>query len=166
MTSGRLGKQPTYTFGNGDTVEIRPLTQMLALTVYDQIEPPAPPTHRVNYGTADNPEYREEPNPADPNYEAEMARYQGKIGLLLTDLAIQHCIIDKSITASQLNEVKELRDTMESIGVTLPTSDKIVYYRYIAMSDSDLENFVSACQNAYIDREKVNETKESFPSNV
>lgn len=113
---------------------------------FDERNPvPEAPTQRINYGTEDRPEWREEKNESHPEYKKALADRRS-----LLNNESQSLLIDRGVVIEMSDDdkasVKELRDYWKSSkGKQLAGSDKEVFVRYIALGTSeDMQELVQA----------------------
>lgn len=144
-----------YTLKNKQVVLVRKVSMFLAQEIQRQFPAPRAPIQQVNYGTEDEPEWREEPNPAHPDYEAALERHAMESEMRMAMLAIV-----RGARIEWNDEKKaalaEVRDDMKDFGIDLDEQaraivplggdklDLYIYVRYIVCSDpASYEELVS-----------------------
>lgn len=140
---------------NGQVLLVRKVSMWLAQEVQKHFPPPPPPVQRANYGTEEEPDWRDEPNPAHPDHGAALERHDMESEVRMAALAIVRGV------RVEWNEEKEkalaeVRDDMKLFGIDLDeqvraivplAGEKLnlyVYVRYIVCSDpASYEELVS-----------------------
>jgi hypothetical protein len=135
-----------FTFADsGIKVQIRKVSPNLMRELEKAFPPPKPPVERVNYGTADEPEWREEENPLNDAYRSTMDEYNTKM-----EDRIQALLIKRGVVMDMTEDVKasvdELRQQWrEDFNADLPEDDKLVFIKYIAAGTiEDLTDLIMA----------------------
>lgn len=144
---------PTYTFDTGITVQVRKIGIMTQQAVMQAIADewaqagdgePAPPTHRVNYGTDDEPDYKDEPNAADPDYQTRLAAWNQRYQLEVQDRIFTLAALEAEFEVDEAALARKRRG-LARVGVTLKDdpdlSDeenaKIHYFKHCAAATQD-----------------------------
>lgn len=165
-----------YTFpGSGITIRIRKVSPLLRDDIDAQLrlEFPSPeiPMARRNYGTEDEPDWIDEPNPFDPVYKEEqkkwLVQHANRVGDKLLWVAVRRGIelqLDEEMKA----EVDSIREDFKLIGVDLDPDDKFVYVTRICLQTLDelreLHDVIFS--QARPSREVIEALKATFPSEV
>ena len=159
---GRLvSPLPTYTFDTGVEVGVRKIgimtQQAVMQAIADEWEAkgdgePKPPTHRVNYGTDDEPDYKDEPNAADPDYQARLQAWNQRYQLEVQDRIFTLAALEAEFDVDHAALARKRR-SLAKVGVTLAddpdlTEDenaKIHYFKHCAAAtQDDLTGFYQA----------------------
>lgn len=151
----------------GVTLHLKKVSPFLLNEIRKQNPPPAPPLSVANYGTAEEPDFREEPNPNDPRYQKELIAYQERMQMLAQE-AILTMGVEITLTQEQIDELNSLRAKMKTLGIELSPNDKIAYILYIALGTPDdvgeLTQAITA--RSMPQPEAVEAYKVSFQSNL
>jgi len=126
---------------SGITVTYRPISPtMITFDVTNSFPKPKPPVQPVTYGEGD---VRLEANWSHPDYPAMLAEWEQFTELLTVNAILLRSLV-KNLTDDEKAHIKELREDMATLGINLDKSDKLVWFKHIAMgSDSDLMAFVN-----------------------
>ena len=175
---------PTYTFDTGITVGVRKVGVMTQQAVMQAIADeweargdgePKPPTHRVNYGDDETPDYKDEPNAADPDYLTRLnawnQRYQLEIQNRIFTLAALEAEIEVDHAA-----LARKRRSLARVGVTLhddpdltdEENAQVHYFKHVAAAtQEDLAGFYQALtRRSQPTQEAVEQHKASFQSDL
>lgn len=169
---------PKFTFkGSGITVGIRKLGPFTIDAIGRQMrterKPPVVPKVMANYGSKEAPNMVLEENPADPEYQAELARYEREVedagGRRILDTIIKHAVVLDDI---DYDAVAEMREFLSSVGITQEeldkTTDQEIYVKHICIKIptdiSDLQEFVIG--ESLPSEEAVQAHEDSFRGNV
>jgi hypothetical protein len=152
---------PTYTFDTGITVQVRKVGVMTQQAVMQAIADewaaqgdgePRPPTHRVNYGTDDEPEWKDEPNSADPDYQQRLQAWNQKYQLEIQDRIFTLAALEAEFDVDY-EALARTRRALARVGVVLKddpdlTEDenaKVHYFKHCAAAtQEDLTGFYTA----------------------
>jgi hypothetical protein len=134
--------KPKFTFKSGITVTMERVGPLLGMAIRKNHPPPQPPTQRVEVGPG---EWKEVPNPQDPDYLVALTLHQADINGRITDATLDVGIGDdlEIDTAA----VARLRRVMERRGSPIPAEedDRIVYIKYMVVTDgADIGRFQRA----------------------
>lgn len=107
---------PKFIFpDSGITVGIRKLgpftLDKIRLGLAKKMQPPPPPVVKVNYGTEADPDWKEEPNPADPEYKKALAEHEATIEQAMGMELIQKILtfsVDVDIDEGEVERAKQL----------------------------------------------------------
>lgn len=148
MTTGRSGQpKPTFTFSSGVTVALERVGPLFAMPIQRANPPPAPPLAPGVGGQL-------EPNPADPDYEKVMAAHNQKVSLIIQDALIDMGISDD--TPVDPEAVNRVRRIYERAGAGLEESDRMVYLKYVCITDvSDISGLIAAIRSYDVTEEVV-----------
>jgi hypothetical protein len=159
-------EQPTYTFANGVVATLHPVSQFTLAHVQIQARkkfaPPDAPLNEVDYGDGK----KLEANYGDPDYIAEVQRYDAMINTKVMD-AIIELGMDVEIDASALARVAR---AMDAVGTPLEEiSDKVAYIKHCCMFDveSGMGDLMTAMRSLMGPREEdVADHVATFPAVV
>lgn len=165
-----------FTFPDVDvTVQIRRISPLLRDDIDSQLRvespPPEVPIKKRNYGTEEEPDYIEEPDPFDPIYKEAVRKWSithgNDLGTRLLRIAVMRGVV-LELDENQKQEVQQLREDMREVGIELDPDDKFVYITRICVSTNDtLRSLHDAIFTASRpDREVIEAMKATFPSNV
>lgn len=177
-TNGTRGRAapalPEHTFkDSGITIRFRkigPATQQrLAQQVQKEMPEPDPPLVDTELG--------QEPNPADPAYQAAMQDWQRQTGLALNDRLMAFAALEAEIEidAALQAQIARTRRHLEYLGIwqdderlTQEENDRILYVLHIACaSPDDLREFGQALmQRSVPTEEAVQRHITTFPGDV
>lgn len=159
----------SFTFTDtGITVQLRKVSPLLRDDVdallRRKFPPPQPPLSR---GTEGFGEAKMETNPADPDYQAALLKWQiehyQRVGDTLLELGIKRyveCEVDQEA-------VKTLRADMAALGVELDADDKFVFVSRIAIGTrDDLDEFSNALFKRRQLQEAVDAHKATFRGDI
>lgn len=157
MSRRKVPPKATYTFSNGVTVALERVGPLFALPIQRANPAPAPPLAPGVGGML-------EPNPADPDYEATLAAHNQKLALI-----IQEALLDMGIAEDiEIDQaaVDRIRQGYQRIGITMPETDRMLYIKYVCISNQiDLEGLFSAIRNYDVSEEAIRAAEDMFPSN-
>lgn len=176
---------PEFVFpGSGITVKVRKLgpftieaisTAARSRREKEETPAPKPPLAQVNYGTPEEPDYRWEENPADPDYKRALAKHEEESGQA-EGLAIADTIIRSAVVAeldeTALQEISVMREFLVSIGTPAEIVEKMtdheVYVKHVCIkSTKDLSSLQDFVIGESIPTEAVvQEEERSFKSDV
>lgn len=173
---GRATPTEDFTFPEtGITVKIRKVGPLLRDDIDAQlrIERPAPepPIKKKNYGTEEEPDWIEGPDPYDPGYKDALRKWgiehANQLGDKLLWVAVRRGI-DLEITDEIREQVDEIRKDLQAVGVELDPDDKFVYVTRICVGSSES---LRALHDAIFSRsrparEEVDAIKSTFQSDV
>lgn len=152
---------PTFTFSTGVDVQVRKVgltTQQAIIAALREAwsaagkGEPQPPVERVNYGTDEEPDYKEEPNDADPAYVAALATWSNDFYVEVQRRILTLAALEAEFTVDR-PAVDRLRRHLARVGVTLeddPELDddenaKVHYFFHIAAAvQEELNAFYTA----------------------
>lgn len=165
-----------FTFsGTGITVKIRKVSPLLRDDVDAQLRlefpPPEIPLKKKNYGTEDQPDWIEEPDPFDAVYREKNRRWgiehANRVGDKLLWVAVRRGI-ELDLDDDQRGQVEQIRLDLEAVGVKLDPDDKFVYITRVCLDslDSLRELHDIIFSNSRPSREEVESMKATFPGNV
>lgn len=150
---------PTFTFASGIEVEVRRvglMTQQAILTAINEEwtakgdGEPQPPLQRVNYGDEEQPDYKDEPNAADPAYKARLEAWNARFTLEFNDRLLRVAALEAEfeIDAAAL---KRKRRALKMVGARLAADDATLetdeqdkldyFFHVIAEDQADLQGF-------------------------
>lgn len=138
-----VGNLETFTFNSGKTCRIKRVSPMLSVDVQRGMEKqkPKPPVNRVNYGTDAEPIWKDEANPADPDYIDQLAEFEQKKQLTFNRLLVERGVM---IEIDQ-EELAQLRADMVALGVELEEgSDKYIYVTRVCVDGDDWPKLIRA----------------------
>lgn len=140
------GRYKAFTFpDSGEKIWVRRISPLLAVKLRQAKKPPSPPMQKVNYGTPDHPDWREEENTASPVYLADLQDYNADLEKRMQRFMIRRGTFVEMTDAIK-EQVRDVRELMAEEGVDLSDeSDSMVYILYIAVtSDDDLRGLLNA----------------------
>lgn len=122
---------------SGITVNVRGLSpSMITVDIMKAIPKPPPPGQLVDFGNGDK---RFEYNYAHPDYPKILEEWQLDVELKAVNAIILRSLV-KELNDEEKAEVAAVREEMGGIGITLDRSDKLVWWKYIAISsDGDTQ---------------------------
>lgn len=169
MEQQSVGKWKVFTFvDSGYSILYRKVSPYLAMEVRKNYPPPKPPTQRVNYGTAENPEWREEENLAHPEYKNTLLEYNQKLEeKMRTVLLKRGTKIDW--TPDLRKELEDVRSTMAEQGIELSIKDDhIAFISYVAMASAeDIQSLLSKIMRvSQPTEEEIHTVMDSFQGQV
>lgn len=126
-----------FTFANGATATLRPVSQFtkahVEMAMRKKYPPPDPPLNEVDYGDGQK---KREPNYSDPDYEQAIKQYQATLSIKMLD-GIIDLGVDIEIDQVALGRVQE---SMVRIGIPLEEiSDKVAYVKHCCMFSLERE---------------------------
>lgn len=129
--------QATFTFANGATATLKPVSQFtqahIEIQARKKLPPPQPPMNEVDYG--DGKKVRE-PNAADPDYVQALQRYQMELSFLMFDALIE-LGVEIEVDQEALERVKR---PLAALGIPLDeASDKVAYIKHCCMFNLEKE---------------------------
>lgn len=154
----------TFTFPvSGVTVQIRPMSQFtiahIEMAARRKFPSPQPPLFTADYG--DGP--KQEPNPAHPDYQAELKNHKALISGKIMDGMIE-LGVEVEIDQVRLDEVKRV---MELIGTPLDeVSEKVAYVKHCCVVDIAKELPALGAALRGVTEEAVTEHAAAFPGDV
>lgn len=150
-------------FSNGEIVMIRRAGLFIGTKLQRQYPDPKPPMQRVNFGTDADPDWREEANPADPEYEQALQKHRVEAEERLFRTYVRlGCKIEWTTEKREL--LAEYRAVMQEEGVELEQDDNLAYIRNIACGDpEDYQTLLSSLMGVNQPTEEaVKEYQEAF----
>ena len=162
-----------HVLDNGEVVEILGIGPFalrdVEMTYRKRHPEPQPPIVQVNFGTPEQPDYQEETNEADPDYQAAHAVWLEGLGAYRMRGMIALGVKVKDWTEEKEAQARYLRQMyLEEFGETLEGSDRAIYLLRIAtQSADDVNNLIALVTGQSIPTEEViQEEIERFPSDV
>lgn len=151
----------TLTLSTGVTVGIRKVSPYTFDAINRAYPPPLPPLVKNDFGNGD---VREEPNPADPDYQAALAEHEALKSRHLQDVMLRLGVVVEVDAAA----LEALRATMDTIGVPLDKDEHLAYVKHLAIgSKEDLTALIAAITGASQPTEEaVTAAAATFPGNV
>lgn len=122
---------------SGEIVLVKPISPLLLNKLRNTTDRPKPPIQKANYGTEEAPDWREEQNFADPDYEAAVDAYatrvEGRTRVLMLELGTQ---------VEWTEEKRQALHLLKTVGALTGLdfegeSDKFIYVSYIAIKASE-----------------------------
>ncbi len=156
----------TFTFSNGATATLRPVSQFTQAHIEIQMRKlhpaPEPPMNTVNYGDGE----KLEPNYSDPAYEQAMQQHRALISSKVFEAMIE---LGMEIEVDQI-ALERVSAVMERIGTPLEEfSDKVAYIKHCCMFDIEHEGpLLADAMRALIGprQEDVDAHLATFPGDV
>lgn len=158
-------KNQTFTFPDtGETIGIRKVSPMIIIRLREDFPPPTPPMQKVKIGD----EEVLEANPAHPDYQIALEKYNQELELMVRKLVIRRGVIIEW-TEERREAVKEFRkfyqDTYQK---KLTESDEEVFIYYVCVgSDLDVQELITAIlRRSQPTEEGVKDAAARFPGAV
>ncbi len=129
---------------------------------------PKAPIEKVNYGTEDEPDWREEENPLNDEYREVIEKYNAATEERIQTLLIKRGVV-MEITPEVKAQVDELRvQQKEDFGYDLPGDDKYIFVKYIAVGTmEDLQDLLTTImRRSQPVQEAITEEENSFQGSV
>lgn len=126
---------------SGVTVVYRPVAPSL-VTLDVRAAFPPPPVYKqwVDYGDGHG---AWEENRSHPEYQQAVEAWETEVELLTMNAIIIRSLV-LAVTDEVKAQVQDVRADMEAVGLELPKSDKLVWFRYIACaSDRDWQSYLT-----------------------
>lgn len=147
---------PQFTFpDSGITVGIRKLgpftLDKIRVGLTKKMSPPEPPMVRVNYGTEEEPDWKWEPNPADPTYKQSLVDHEASLdqamGMELIEKIIKFAV-DVEADEAEVAIAKEfLIDLGNDPQEVNALSSHEVYVKYVCIKSprdlTELQSYVT-----------------------
>lgn len=163
MTKGRTVKMTgePLELSSGITVYVRKVSPYTRQAIAKSIPKPAPPMATVDYGDGKT---REEPNEADPQYQAQLNEWQAAVSARSQDVILRLGVqaeIDPEAVA-------ERRAEMDALGLPSDTDDHLFYLKHVAIeSDADLTAITDAVlSKSQPTPQAVAQHQETFRGNI
>lgn len=144
------------------TIQITKVSPLLIRQLRKSYPEPEPPTNTV---TLADGRTVEEPNRADPAYEAELREHRQMMSERSNELLIERGVI-VALSEADLKEVKELKDFWKkNHNITLEGSDKFIFVNYICLgTGEDIKELVEAItKRSYATAEGTQQALDTFP---
>lgn len=137
---------------------------MIGLDVMRSIPKPQPPIQIIDNGDGD---VVYEKNWSHPDYKIELAQWDVDVNLKTMPVIVYRSLV-KILSDEEKAEIKELRQDMADMDVTLDRNDKIVWFKYIACgSDADFYAYVEFLSGEGEPKPEVVESlQDGFPGDV
>lgn len=153
-----------FVFANGRKVMLKTVSPMTLARVRKDYRPPKPPLNVVDYGDG---KVVQEPNPADPDYIEALDMYNMDLNERMQRLTIKLAVVH-TLTAEEKQELQDLREIMQSEGVSLEEDDVEAFINNLCISSGfEIQRFLDAVMNTVgPSAEGVQAIKEQFPGNI
>lgn len=164
MSKGSNQKLRAFTFpDSGVTVFIRRVSPMISYEMKRSIPKPKPPVVRVNYGTAEDPDFRNEVNEADPDYQVALEDWNARVEAATRKIMIKLGIV-YTLTDEDKDRLALIRETMSEEGIEIQDSELVAFVTYVAItSQRDMEAMINALVgNSMPTEEAIEEATSSF----
>ena len=168
MSKGGNKSLRAFTFpDSGVTVFIRPVSPMISYDMRRSIPKPKPPVARVNYGTAEQPEFRSEANEADPDYQEALVKWNERIEEATRKIMVKLGVV-YTMTDEDKARMQAIRETLAEEGVEIKDPDNIAFIFYVAITTQrDMEAMIQALTGASMPtEEEIAEATSSFPGDA
>lgn len=129
-----------HTLSNGAVVLLQPCGVFLGLDIQKNANKrrPLPPVQRVNFGTPEAPDYRDEANTSDPDYLDKLREHEADIEER-TARAYFRLGVKIEWTDDKKARLEQIRQVMEEIGDPIQEKDDtIAYLRYVICGDPNV----------------------------
>ena len=175
---------PRFEFSTGVSVQVRKvgLTTQQAIIAALREEwkakgkgEPQPPVHRVNYGTDEEPDYKEEPNAADPAYATALAQWSNDFYLEVQRRVLTLAALEAEFDVDQATLARRRRH-LARVGVTLEDDPELdndenakvhYFFHVVAAVQSELMDFYQALsRRSQPTEEAVQAHIASFPGDL
>jgi hypothetical protein len=160
---------PTVTLpGSGYTVEFRPIGPLRAAEldkiIRKSMPAPEPPSNTVT-GLDGKP--REEPNPADPEYQLALVAHNERVNRAVGD-GLFRLIAQVITTPIDPDAVQQAREDFAAIGFPLEGNDREVFLRHVLVASEQDLNLLQAAvmRRSQPTMEAVQEKVADFPADV